>query len=65
MEDAHGLDRWIEDSKKEGNAKFSKSLFPHERIALDSLMERIRELEKMRDQILYELNKLKNMAENH
>jgi hypothetical protein len=58
MGNADGLDRWIEDDKKP-SSKFSKSLFPHEQITLHSLKERIVELEKMRDQILYELDKLK------
>ncbi len=62
MDNADGLDRWIEDDTK-SSSKFSKSLFPHERIALYSLKERIEELEKMRDQILYELDRLKSFSE--
>lgn len=58
-----GLDKWVEKEQKL-DVVFSKSLFPHERLALYSLKERILELEKMRDQILYELDKLKAFAEN-
>lgn len=58
-----GLDRWIDADKRPGNT-FSKSLFPHERITLFSLKERILELERMRDQILYELDKLKSFLDN-
>ncbi|HXW01829.1 MAG TPA: hypothetical protein VD828_00460 [Candidatus Nitrosotenuis sp.] len=60
MDNTDGLDKWIE---KHTNSKFSKSLFPHDRITLYSLKERIIELERMRDQILYELDRLKSLAE--
>jgi hypothetical protein len=62
MDDADGLDRWIESDKKP-TSKFSESLFPHERITLYSLKERIVELERMRDQILYELDRLQSFSE--
>lgn len=62
MDDTDGLDRWIEHDKKP-NPKFSKSLFPHERMTLYSLKERIEELERMRDQILYELARLQSFSE--
>jgi hypothetical protein len=58
-----GLDKWVE-KEQNSDTSFSKSLFPHERLALYSLKERILELEKMRDQILYELDRLKSFAEN-
>ena len=58
MDNTDGLDRWIQNGTKP-SSKFSKSLFPHERIVLHSLKERIAELEKLRDQILYEIDKLK------
>jgi hypothetical protein len=61
--DVGGLDRWIENDKG-SNSRFSDSLFPHERIALYSLKERIAELERMRDQILYELDKLRSFSED-
>jgi hypothetical protein len=54
------LDKWID---KHANSKFSRSLFPHDHITLHSLKERIIELERMRDQILYELDRLKSLAE--
>lgn len=60
--DADGLDRWIECDKKP-SSEFPKSLFPHEQITLYSLKERIAELERMRDQIMYELNRLKSFSE--
>lgn len=60
-----GLDKWMEDLPERDGPKFSRSLFPHERVALDSLNERILELERMRDQILYEIGKLKGIVENH
>ena len=59
MNNADGLDRWINETETQHKTNFSKSLFPHEEIALHSLKERISELEQMRDQILYELDKLK------
>jgi hypothetical protein len=62
MEDS-GLDRWVS-SGKLPDKPFSKSLFPHERIILFSLNERILELERMRDQILYELDRLKSLSED-
>jgi hypothetical protein len=62
MEDS-GLDRWI-DADKRPDKTFSKSLFPHERITLFSLKEKILELERMRDQILYELDRLKSLSED-
>lgn len=62
MEDV-GLDRWINDDRKQDKT-FSKSLFPHERITIFSLKERILELERMRDQILYELDRLKSLSED-
>lgn len=62
--DKDGLDKWVEKEQKPDEA-FSKSLFPHERITLYSLRERILELEKMRDQILYELDRLKVFSENN
>lgn len=57
-----GLYKWI-DEKPNNDHKFAKSLFPHDRIALYSLKERIVELERMRDQILYELDRLKSLTE--
>ena len=60
MNNTDGLDKWIE---KHANSKFSKSLFSHDRITLHSLKERIIELERMRGQILYELDRLKSLAE--
>ncbi|MEM4249512.1 MAG: hypothetical protein QW395_04395 [Candidatus Nitrosotenuis sp.] len=62
MEDS-GLDRWINDDRKQGKM-FSSSLFPHGRITIFSLKERILELEQMRDQILYELDRLKSLSED-
>ncbi len=59
---ADGLDKWIEE-KQNNVSKFSKSLFPHDHITLYSLKERIVELERIRDQILYELDRLKSLAE--
>jgi hypothetical protein len=61
---ADGLDRWIEKDKRP-NPKFFNSLFPHERVTLYSLKERILELEKMRDQTLYELDRLKSFSDSH
>lgn len=58
-----GLDRWV-DANKSPDKTFSMSLFPHERITLFSLKERILELERMRDQILYELDRLKSLSED-
>ncbi|MEW6043671.1 MAG: hypothetical protein AB1608_05365 [Thermoproteota archaeon] len=63
MTEPDGLDRWIENDKRQNKA-FSKSLFPHERITLFSLKERIAELERMRDQILYELDRLRSLSED-
>lgn len=60
--DEKGLDRWVE-KKQKTDETFTKSLFPHERLALYSLKERILELERMRDQILYELDRLKVFLE--
>jgi hypothetical protein len=60
MNNTDGLDKWID---KHVSSKFSKSLFPHDRITLHSLKERIVELERMHDQILYELDRLKSLAE--
>lgn len=57
------LDDWTDSMKN--RPKYEKSLFPHERITLDSLKERILELERMRDQILYELDKLRKILQNH
>ncbi len=62
MSDANSLDRWVDDGKPK--KAFENSLFPHERVTLFSLKERILELERMRDQILYELNRLKSLSEN-
>ena len=62
MSNADGLDKWISKKASNGN-RFSKSLFPHEQVALHSLKERIIELEAMRDQILYELDRLKMLVE--
>ncbi len=62
MAEPHGLDRWSD--KKEGSDRFAKSLFPSERITLHSLKERILELEQMRDQIQYELDRLKTLTKN-
>lgn len=64
MGDADGLDRWT-DGVRQKKSAYPKSLFPHKRVALDSLRERILELEQMKEQIRYELDKLKKMAENH
>lgn len=64
MGDADGLDRWI-DNTPQRKAGFEKSLFPHEQVVLDSLKERILELERMKEQIRCELDRLKKMAENH
>jgi hypothetical protein len=62
MGNTEGLDKWI-DKNKEDDSEFSSSLFPHERITLCSLKERIAELERMRDQILYELDRLRSFSE--
>ncbi len=56
------LDEW---TGKQDKIRFEKSLFSHERVALDSLKERILELERMRDQILYELDRLGKILQNH
>jgi hypothetical protein len=45
------------------NSCSSKSLFTQSEIVLDALKARILELEQIRDNILYELEKLKNMSE--
>jgi hypothetical protein len=42
---------------------YPKSLFTQREIVLDALKARISELEQIRDQVLYELEKLKNMSE--
>ncbi|HXG73437.1 MAG TPA: hypothetical protein VNK44_01275 [Candidatus Nitrosotenuis sp.] len=63
MDEADGLDRWMSDKRKQTKT-FSGSLFPHERLTLLSLKERILELEKMRDQILYELDRLRFLSED-
>jgi hypothetical protein len=60
MNNTDGLDEWMD---KHASSKFSKSLFPHDRITIHSLKERITDLERMRDQILYELDRLKSLAE--
>jgi hypothetical protein len=62
MDSADGLDRWIRKNERQ-NSEFPKSLFPHEQVTLYSLKERIVELERMRDQILYELDRLKSFSE--
>jgi hypothetical protein len=59
-----GLDKWVETTQNQNKSKFSKSCFPNEKITLFSLGERILELENMRDQILYELDRLKSLTEN-
>jgi hypothetical protein len=62
MNNPDGLDRWIKKNKSP-SSEFSESLFPQERITLHSLKERIAELERIRDQILYELDRLKSFSE--
>jgi hypothetical protein len=62
MSNSDGLDKWISEKRNEGSS-YPESLFPHERVTLYSLKERIIELESMRDQILYELDRLKMLAE--
>lgn len=57
-----GLDKWID--KKNQSDDNSQSMQSQEAITRFSLKERILELEKMRDQIIYELDKLKGLAEN-
>ncbi|MEM3063802.1 MAG: hypothetical protein QW177_00355 [Candidatus Nitrosotenuis sp.] len=63
MDEADGLERWMGECRKQAKT-FSESLFPHERLTLISLKERILELEKMRDQILYELDRLRSLSED-
>lgn len=62
MNNQDGLDRWIKKNEM-SSSEFSGSLFPQERITLHSLKERIVELERIRDQILYELDRLKSFSE--
>ena len=57
-----GLDEWIE--KKKPSQNQSTSILSSEMITRYSLKERVLELEKMRDQILYELDKLKALSED-
>lgn len=57
-----GLDKWVD--KKNPSQNHSKSILSAEAITRYSLKERILELEKMRDQILYELDKLKTFSED-
>jgi hypothetical protein len=57
------LDDWTDNTQK--GRRYEKSLFPHERITLDSLRERILELEQMRDQVMYELDRLGKIVQNH
>lgn len=57
-----GLDEWIE--KKKPSQNQSTSILSSEAITRHSLKERVLELEKMRDQILYELDKLKILLED-
>jgi len=55
-----GLDKGITKDKNESS--HHKSILSSEEITLHSLKERIIELENMRDQILYELDRLKSFA---
>jgi hypothetical protein len=59
-----GLDKWVNTAQNQNDSKFLKSCFPNEHITLFSLKERILELENMRGQILYELDRLKSLTEN-
>jgi hypothetical protein len=61
MTGSGNLDKWIDDKKEKQT--FSKSLFTQEQITAYTLKEKIAELEKMRDHILYELDKLSSLAE--
>lgn len=56
-----GLDEWIE---KKPSQNQPTPILSSEMITRYSLKERILELEKMRDQILYELDKLKSFSED-
>lgn len=47
------------------NSYSSKSIFTQRDVVLDALNARISELEQMRDEIRYELEKLKNMSNEH
>lgn len=59
MSDLGNLDDWI---KKAQSTNFSKSMHMQDEITLHSLRERIVELEKIRDAIVYELNKLRSFT---
>jgi hypothetical protein len=54
------LDYWMEKTDKK--QEYTKSVLSAEMITRYSLKERILELEKMRDQILYELARLQDIT---
>ena len=56
------LDKWR--NKDDANITKPKSVLSSETITRYSLKERILELEKMRDQILYELDRLQEITQN-
>jgi hypothetical protein len=56
------LDDWMEKTSK--NQECTKSILSAEMITRYSLKERILELEKMRDQILYELARLQEITQD-
>lgn len=55
-----GLDKWTD--KRNDDPTHTKSILSEELITRYSLKERILELEKMRDQILYELDRLREIT---
>ncbi len=56
------LDDWMEKTDKK--QEYTKSILSSEIITRYSLKERIEELEKMRDQILYELARLQDITKD-
>ena len=56
------LDDWMEKTDKK--QEHTKSILSSEIITRYSLKERIEELEKMRDQILYELARLQDITQD-
>lgn len=57
----NSLDDWLD--KKNTKSDHTRSIISEELLIRHSLKERILELEKMRDQILYELDRLKDIVE--
>lgn len=57
----NSLDDWL--AKKNTKLDHTQSILSEELFIRHSLKERISELEKMREQILYELNRLKEVVE--